>query len=103
MFDGLLTILVVMVSAFWVQGMLAKENARAAGKKACKEAEVQLLDDTVQQQKTWLGRTSQGWLQVRRIYLFEFTSDGEQRYQGKVTVHGHRATDVEFETYRILD
>ncbi len=101
MLDGLLILVVVVMVFIWVQGMLAKENARAAGKKACKESEVQLLDDTVQQQKIWLGRTHQGWLQVRRIYLFEFASDGEQRYHGKVIVHGHRVTSVDLDAYRI--
>jgi len=101
MLDGLLIVLVVVVFFIWAQGMLAKENARAAGKRACKEDEVQLLDDTVQQQKIWLGRTNQGWLQVRRIYLFEFASDGEQRYHGKVIVHGHRVISVDLEAYRI--
>ena len=101
MVDGLLIVLVVAAVYLWIQAMVAKENARAAGKKACKESDVQLLDDTVQRQKIWLARTRQGWLQVCRIYLFEFASDGEQRYQGKVTVYGHRVVGVDLEAYRI--
>ncbi|NOY72484.1 MAG: DUF3301 domain-containing protein [Gammaproteobacteria bacterium] len=100
-YDGFLIFFVIFVVTIWIQGMRAKENARAAGEKACKEGEVQFLDDTVQKQKTWLGRTPQGWLQIRRLYLFEFASDGAKRYQGQVILHGNRVISVELEPYRI--
>jgi hypothetical protein len=86
---------------YWWDTMQSKEAARAAGKHACNNAQVQFLDDTVALKNLWLRRGENGWWQVRRRFVFEFTSDGSCRYQGRIIVNGKRVSEVEMDPYRI--
>lgn len=72
-----------------------------AGKRACDHAQVQFLDDTVALKKLSLQRGQNGRLQFRRLFVFEFTSDGAVRYQGRITISGKRVDEVEMDAYRI--
>lgn len=81
--------------------MHCKEIARKAGKTACQQNQVQLLDDTVEKKKIWLRRNQLGRLQLCRLYLFEFTSDGTQRYQGRIVLAGQFVVDISMDAYRI--
>jgi hypothetical protein len=84
--------LVGLVAAvvYWFDAMRGYELARAAGQRACRDAGVQLLDDTVQLVRLRLGRTPDGRLRLRREYRFEFTDNGAARHRGQVTLLGRR-------------
>ena len=81
--------------------MQSKELAKNAGKRVCKEAGVQFLDDTVEKKKIWVRRNSHGRFELCRIFFFEFATDGEHRYQGRVVVLGKFVSDVSMDAYRI--
>ncbi len=81
--------------------MQSKELAKHAGKRVCKEAGVQFLDDTVEKKKIWVRRNARGRLELCRIFFFEFATDGEHRYQGRVVVLGKYVSDVSMDAYRI--
>jgi hypothetical protein len=81
----------VATLAYWLNATRSHELARAAGKRACQEAQVQLLDDTVEVVRVRVRRDAGGRLAFCRIYRFEFTADGDQRHRGQVTIHGRRA------------
>ncbi len=83
--------------------MQSKELARRAGKRMCAEAGVQFLDDTVESKKLWVRRNSRGRLELCRIFFFEFATDGEYRYQGRVVVLGKMVSDVSMDAYRISE
>ena len=76
--------------AYWLDAMRGYELARAAGKRACQEAGVQLLDDTVELVRLRLRRTHGGRLAWLREYRFEFSDDGAMRHRGQVTLLGRR-------------
>jgi hypothetical protein len=101
MADGLLLILLIVGLWYWWDTLRAKETARIKGLDACQRASVQFLDDTVEQKKVWLRRNRKGNLQFCRLYFFEFTSDGAERYQGRITLLGQRVKEVEMDAYRI--
>lgn len=86
---------------YWWETMQCKESARRAGRAACDKANVQFLDDTVEQKKVWLRRNDVGRLQFCRIFFFEFSSDGAQRYQGRIVMLGSHVREIEMDAYRI--
>lgn len=81
--------------------MQSKELAKQAGKQTCDRYEVQFLDETVEMKKIWIRRNPQGKLEFCRIFFFEFATDGEKRYQGRIVVLGKQVSDVEMDAYRI--
>lgn len=95
----------IPVAAFlvwlWWDGLGAKEIARAYCMRLCREHDVLFLDDTVALARMRLRRDAGGTLRLYRRFNFEFTSDGEQRYQGYVELLGERVIHTEMEAYRI--
>ena len=97
-------LLVVILSAitwYWWDTMQCKEIAKTAGKHACRNSQVQFLDDTVALKKLWLRRGDNGRLQLCRIFFFEFASDGAYRYQGRIVLTGKQVREVAMDAYRI--
>lgn len=99
--DWIILTLIMLVLWYWWDTLQAKEIARKAGKNACESSAVQFLDDTVELKKFWLRRNSRGQLQICRLYFFEFSSDGAQRYSGRITLLGKKVREVEMDAYRI--
>lgn len=86
---------------YWWDTVRTQELAREAGLRACQQAEVQFLDDTVERKRQWLRRNAQGRIQLCRLYFFEFTSDGSERYQGRILMFGQALREVEMDAYRM--
>lgn len=100
--QGLLLILILfLVAWYWWNTMQSKEAARRAGKRICEQNGVQFLDDTVEKYKVWVRRGPAGRLELCRIFLFEFATDGERRYQGRIVVLGKIVSDVSMDAYHI--
>ena len=96
----LASILIVIIWLWW-ETMRCKELARTAGRQACQNAQVQFLDDTVEQKKVWLRRNEVGHLEFCRLFFFEFSSDGAQRYQGRIVMLGKSIQEIDMDAYRI--
>lgn len=88
---------------YWWDTVRTKELARLAGLRACQQAQVQFLDDTVARRQIRLRRNTRGRMQLRRLYGFEFTSDGEHRYQGRIEMQGQQVRRVDMDPYRITE
>lgn len=80
---------------FWLDGLRCKEIARAAGRHASEQAQVQFLDDTVELTKLRLRRGAQGRLVWYREYRFEFTRNGDYRIPGTIRMLGQRLTRLD--------
>ncbi|MCC5810330.1 MAG: DUF3301 domain-containing protein [Ectothiorhodospiraceae bacterium] len=89
------------VVVWWLQATRALEAARAAGRRACRQAEVQFLDDSVVRLQWRLERGAGGWMRLRRRYGFEFATLGDRRYRGWVDVVGRRVMKVELEPHAL--
>jgi len=97
-----LTALIIAAAFFyWLDAMGTKEIARRVGRRACEDADVQFLDDTVVLTKVRLRWDGRGRLTIYREYKFEFTSDGSCRYGGEITVLGKQIERLAMEPYRI--
>ncbi len=101
MIDLLLITLLLFLGFYWSNAMKAREIAYAAALNHCQKMEVQLLDEYVALNGFWLKRDSRGKWLGWRSYQFEFTSTGEERYQGKIVTLGNKVINIELQAYRI--
>ncbi len=100
---GDLLLIALAVGAVWLWWKFngAKELARATAKRHCQQLEVQLLDDTVALQKCWLRRNKLGNVCIWYCYIFEFSTTGEKRYQGIVTLLDKHIEEIQLETHHM--
>lgn len=98
-FSTLIGILIVMGAGlwFWRDSLGAREQARAASAHACRQSNLQLLDDTVALERLWMRRDRDGRLKLERLYLFEFTDTGQRRQVGSVLLVGWRVEVLHLE------
>lgn len=75
---------------FWSAGRSAAEAAREHGRRACAEAGVLWLDQSVHLTGLRLRRRDDGWIGIEREYRFEYSRDGETRQGGRVVLFGCR-------------
>ncbi len=78
-----------------------KELAFTAARRYCDKADVQILDQGVYLRRIWFKRNIRGVLCLWRVYYFEFTATGEDRYQGRVIVLGRWVDSVQLEPHRV--
>jgi hypothetical protein len=84
----LLVFAIALGVIWWMLAREAAERARAIARGICRQAGVQLLDQTVTLRRVRLARASDGWLKLRRRYAFDFSRDGATRETGTVTLLG---------------
>ena len=91
--------LVVIAAAlgWWWLSMRAREIAVRAARGACRRFSVQLLDETVALRRLRLTRGHDGRLHPWRLYRFEFSQTGGERYTGHVALLGDRLMDAHLE------
>lgn len=97
-----LLLLLCALGWFWLDSIRTLEIARKAGKRACDEANLQFLDDTVAGIALALVRDRSGRRRLRRTYRFEFSDTGNSRLEGQLTVLGDSVESVVMEPYRML-
>jgi predicted membrane metal-binding protein len=91
----LLVLLLLAVAVWFIsESLKARELAYAAARRACEEAQVQFLDDTVSQSGMRLARDADGRATLERYFRFEFSTTGDDRLQGRVRLLGGQVQDV---------
>ena len=90
----------VMVGMWW-KAYQAKERALAAVKYRCKLLDLQFLDQNVALVKVKLKRGEWGTVQLWRKYSFEFSSTGDERYQGDVVLLGAKILEINLDAHRV--
>lgn len=98
----LFLLLLAALGWFWFDSLRALEVARNTGKRACSDANVQFLDDTVANIGLALVRDKSGRRALRRTYRFEFSETGNSRLEGRLTLLGDKIESVTMEPYQIL-
>jgi hypothetical protein len=91
-----LIVFLLLGAAIWFvsDSLKAREAAHVAARRACEEAGVQFLDDTVSQSRLRLTRDAEGRAVLERHFRFEFSPTGVDRQQGRVRLLGGRVQDV---------
>jgi Protein of unknown function (DUF3301) len=91
MIESLLPLLLLLAGFhLWQNALRARELARALGRELCNSARVQLLDQTVALQRLKLIWIPAHGPRVRRDYGFEFSTDGQDRQRGSLSMLGER-------------
>jgi hypothetical protein len=88
---------------YWFDSLRALEYARDTGRRACNDADVQFLDDTVARIALELVRDESGRRVLRRTYRFEFSETGNTRIEGRVILLGHKIESVTMDPYLMMD
>jgi hypothetical protein len=73
----------------WMDALNAHEHAIRAGRELCREAGVQLLDQTVSLKRVRIGRRD-GLPALVRRYGFEVSLNGSDRHRGHLDLGGRR-------------
>lgn len=89
------------VAGFWWKSDAVKHLAMDEVNGHCREQGLQLLDQTMVIRSIWPVRGIDGGACLRRRYSFEFTSTGEERYRGMITMAGTRREALELEPYMV--
>jgi len=84
------------VGCFWYNSLAAREQANIAAMQACEKLRLQFLDGTVAFASLTVARGIEGWINLRRTYIFDYTADSIQRRQGFVILLGARVESVGF-------
>ena len=96
-----LTAVVIGIVWYWVKSREVKDRALVAVAKHCKEMSLGLLDQTIALKQTRIGKNAYGSRCIIRTYQFDFTSLGEDRYQGRVVMHGPLVAGISLDPHRI--
>lgn len=75
---------------YWYAGLHAREQAIAVCRRACADAGLQLLDDSVAMTRLRLARDDSGQARFQRDFRFEFSDTGDNRRPGVVRMLGER-------------
>lgn len=86
--NNLLAILALLLLGwFWLDSLRAREMATEICRAACKQRNLQFLDQTVALRHLRLRRTDAG-LRWRRVYRFDFSDEGVGRRGGYLVLLG---------------
>lgn len=83
----ILLVLMFVLAMLWLDGARARELAIGISKAACKQQGLQLLDDTVFLERIGLRWTT-GGLRFRRMFRFEYSTEGTMRQHGYIILVG---------------
>ena len=96
-----LTALVALGVWYWVKGREITDQALKAANRHCSDHDLIFLDQSVSLTGMKLGRDQRGQYCLVRTFSFEFSSTGEDRYQGSVIVEGKRISSIRLAPHRI--
>ena len=101
MLDDIFLIALLLVAyLYWSKAQQAKELALKAARAHCLDMEVQMLDEYVALDGIRLKRDEAGKVHMRRSFLFEFSSTGNERYNGRIVMLGCQVESIHMEPYR---
>jgi hypothetical protein len=98
--DIFLIVLLLVAYLYWSTAQQVKELALKATRAHCLDMEVQMLDEYVALDGIRLKRDEAGKVHVRRSFLFEFSSTGNERYNGRIVMLGRQVESIHMEPYR---
>ncbi|NND92379.1 MAG: DUF3301 domain-containing protein [Granulosicoccus sp.] len=101
--DLLILAIPAALVALWWTGSRARELAVDHARQACRQRQLQFLDQTVALSRLRLVRTGSGASGFQREYRFEFTDQGDFRDEATVTMRGHCLQSVFFPYTRDSD
>lgn len=90
----LLIAALTLIAFYWWDATRSYERALIGCRRLCRNAQLQLLDDTVVRQRIWLGRGPTGSVRLCRIYSFDYSDDQDNRHQGYIVMLGQHVAET---------
>ncbi|SEK28029.1 Protein of unknown function [Atopomonas hussainii] len=87
--------------AWWMRASSLRQAALLAARRRCERLDVQLLDQTIALNQLRVRRGDNGRWYIQRIYRFEFSADGSDRYPGTVELRGARQGTITMAPHRM--
>jgi len=103
LFDLLVFAIPALLARLWWTGSRAHELAVDHARLACRQRQLQFLDQTAALSAMRLTRNAAGTHCLERRYTFEFTDQGEYRDNASVTMQGHSLKNIHFPYTRDID
>lgn len=95
---GLLVLITLAAIAwFWSDSLRARESMTAACTRICRDMHLQFLDETVALARLRLAHAPNGNLTWRRLYVFEFSESGADRWKGRAQLIGRQVESVQLD------
>ena len=88
---------IAAISYAWFESLRIREKVIRHCHHLCKETNLQLLDQTVSVASISLKRAANGNFYLRRLYHFEVSENGVDRYSGYVTSLGSNIIESRLE------
>lgn len=82
---------------FWYDSLRAREAMTRTCARICTNMQLQFLDETVALAKLRPARAANGRLAWRRLYVFEFSESGADRWKGRALLNGRRVESVQLD------
>jgi hypothetical protein len=99
--DLFIVLLLCLLPYIWWLDRGIKQYAFVLAANYCKQQDITLLDDAVQQVQLTVKRDEDGNLRIRRYFKFEFASTGERRYIGTFELCNKRIHNMMLDAYQI--
>nr|CAX83927.1 conserved uncharacterized protein [uncultured bacterium] len=96
--DGVLILLIGLVSFVWHGSMRAREQALEVVRRTCREMELVWLDENVTLATLGLKRDDEGRLRIRRIYGFRYLEAGHLIREGVLIYMGDQLASLLLDT-----
>jgi len=96
-----LTVLVFCAAWYWLRARELKDQILKHAVRHCDDLSLKLLDESIVLKELKPHKLPQGGLCLKRRYVFDFTSTGEDRYQGEIVIFGRHIEHVKLETHRV--
>jgi hypothetical protein len=93
----LAALILVLVAWLWNDTLKAREQLLSRCRRACRDMNVQFLDETVACRRVRLKRSARGQLALARTYTFEFSADGKDRWPGRAVLLGRKIETLQME------
>lgn len=93
--------IIVLGFFYWWHAYGIKQLALQKTKAYCERMDIQMLDESIALNRISIRRDTEGRVALVRVFRFEFTSTGDERYQGLTSMHGRRCTHIQLEAHRI--
>jgi hypothetical protein len=94
-------IFILAVYAVWQHTNMSL-IARAYARKHCEALGVQFLDQNIILKKLSLHGSRHTLFAIGRLYLFEFSSIGDKRYQGTIKLISNNVITIELEPFKSI-
>jgi len=94
----LIATLLTLAGGLWMTTMRSRDVARYVVREICQQHNLQLLDQTVALRKIRFGRRSNGNLNLRRQFRFDYSDNGFHRRDGMIWMLGDQPQWISFES-----